>query len=79
MNYIYGEGVDRDLPRAYMWLKCAQQIPDSHDDLELNAKSRIKFALGNLKQRMTPEQISEGEKLFHEWLAAYQEAHKPAH
>jgi hypothetical protein len=77
MNYVYGEGIDRDLPRAYMWLDCAQHLAllDSHDDLEMNAKSRINLALNNLKQHMTPEQISEGEKMSQEWLAVYGKAH----
>lgn len=73
VNCSLGEGPDRNLPEAYMWVDCARQLAASGSSLEL--KWQIRDVLEELKQQMTPEEIQEGVKLSQEWLG--QHGHKP--
>lgn len=58
--YARGEGVRRDLVRAYLWFTLAARRGD-----EVAAE-----ALAGLARRMTPEQISEAETLARDWRPA---------
>jgi TPR repeat protein len=75
INYTRsGEGVERDLSQAYMWIDCARWLTQfSHN---MHTKWRIRSVLDDLEQHMTPEQIREGERLSKEWSENYLKTHK---
>jgi hypothetical protein len=74
VSYMKGEGVERDLPQAYMWLDSARWLTQFNSNMR--TKWRIRGALDDLKQHMTPEQIREGERLSREWSQNYLNTHK---
>ncbi|HTJ01072.1 MAG TPA: tetratricopeptide repeat protein [Dongiaceae bacterium] len=76
VNCSLGEGPDRNLPEAFMWLDCARQLAESGSSLEV--KWQIRDVLEELKQQMTPEEIQEGKKLSQEWLNIHLATNKPA-
>lgn len=71
ISYITADGVERDIPRAYMWLDCARWL--TQFDADKKTKWMIRGALNRLENRMTPEEIHEGEKLAKEWSKHYLE------
>lgn len=58
--YKNGCGVPKDLVRAYMW----DNLATAQDKKYAKFRDRI-------KKDMTPEQITEGERLTHEWMLQY--------
>jgi TPR repeat protein len=75
INYTRnGEGVERDLSQAYMWIDSARWLTQfSHN---MRTKWRIRSVLDDLEQHMTPEQIREGKRLSKEWGESYLKTHK---
>ena len=61
--YAYGDGVPEDDTLSYMWLNlaAAQGTEDARS------------MKGIISERMTKEQIAEGQKLSREWMAKRQE------
>jgi len=72
--YMKGQGVDRDLSKAYMWLDSARWLTQFNSNMK--TKWRIRGELDKLKQHMTPEEIREGERLSKEWCDNYLKTHK---
>ena len=60
--YRKGEGVPRDYVLAYMWMNVAVSNSTEEDDRERRGK-----VLDETQRKMTPEQISEAQKLSREW------------
>lgn len=60
--YQQGKGIGRDYVQAYKWLSLAE----AHDDL--NAPE-IRVSLAKVESVLTPEQISEGQRLAREFQA----------
>ena len=61
-KYRDGRGVPQSLVTSYMWLSLAVA---QGDNMAVNNRNSI-------KEKMTPEQIAEGERLTQEWLAEHQ-------
>ena len=59
MMYYYGHGVPEDYVESYMWLNLAAAQGDE----------KAKQNKGILSEKMTKEQIAEGQKLSREWFA----------
>ena len=62
MMYYYGHGVPEDYVESYMWLNlaAAQGTEEAKRNKEI------------ISEKMTKEQIAEGQKLSREWLAKRQ-------
>ena len=60
--YARGDGVPQDDVKAYAWLSVS-----SANEYEAASASRDEIA-----KNMTPEQITEGQKLSREWFEKYQ-------
>jgi TPR repeat protein len=52
--YALGHGVQQDYVQAYAWFKRASTLP-------------VEDELKSLTEKMTPDQIAEGERLANEW------------
>lgn len=60
-NYRDGRGVPQSLVTSYMWLSLAAVQGDG-----MAARNK-----NNLQEKMTPEQLAEGEQLTQDWLAEH--------
>lgn len=61
--YEYGVGLPRDLVQAYMWFELAASGPTGQSrDHALEARQRVAYSY-----RMTPAEISEGQRLARDW------------
>ena len=72
--YVHGDGVTSDLPQSYMWLTAAGMIAQIEQNGSV--EQRVGFALNDLKQHMTTNQIADGEKLFKAWNDNYLKTHQ---
>jgi len=61
--YANGRGLPRNPVRGLMWLIIASQNLDQHPYVRMQAISNVAF----MKKSMTPEQITEAEKLAAAW------------
>jgi TPR repeat protein len=59
--YEKGEGVPQDNVHAYMWFELAHLQGDKSEAIYRDL----------VADRMTPEQITEAQRLVHEWIAAH--------
>ena len=60
--YANGEGVPENYIAAYMWFNLAAAQGDDHASQNKNS----------LREKMTPEQIAEAQRLSAEWLEEHQ-------
>jgi len=66
VDYWRGEGVEKDLARAYMWLDLVRYYTQTGGANRM-LKWRARGALDALSKGITPEIKTQGETLSHEW------------
>ena len=69
INYAYGKGVPKDMVEAFKWLDLARWSTQFATNMKI--KWTIRHDLDDLKQKMTNEEIRQGEERSRVWSQAW--------
>ena len=69
MAHVYGKGVSKNYVKAYMYFRVLHHVSDTLDKRQRHeAKEHSQRLMTELKERMTPGDISLGETLARKWI-----------
>ena len=69
MAHVYGKGASKDFVKAYMYFRVLHYVSDTLDKRQqLEAKKYSQRLMTELKERMTPVDISRANTLAREWI-----------
>ena len=69
MGHVYGKGVSKDYAKAYMYFKVLHHVSDTLDERQRKeAREYSQRLMKELKERMTPSDISRAGALARDWI-----------